>query len=153
METSCLHLLRLIGKLTILKIVENNKIILLFDGVCNLCNGFVQFILKRNSKKNIYFGALQSETGQRLLKEKHLPSEEFDSLIVITNSTYLKRSQAFFLLCKNLDFPWPILAIFRFIPSFISDFIYDRVAKNRYMIFGRREVCMLPTKDVLDRFI
>ena len=133
--------------------MENNKIILLFDGVCNLCNGFVQFILKRNKKRNIYFGALQSENGQRLLKEKGLPCDKFETLIVITNGTVLKRSRAVFLICSQLDFPWPLIGIFKIIPRFISDFVYDRIAKSRYSVFGKRDVCMVPTEDVKDRFI
>jgi len=133
--------------------VENNKIILLFDGICNLCNGFVQFILKQNKKRNIYFGALQSESGQRLLKEKGLPCDKFETLIVITNGTVLKRSRAVFLICSQLDFPWPLIGIFKIIPRFISDFVYDRIAKSRYFVFGKRDVCMIPTDDVSDRFI
>src|SRR3990172_5103393 len=112
--------------------MDNNKIILLFYGLCNLCNGFVQFILKNNKKRNILFGALQSESGQRLLKEKGLPCEKFETLIAITNGTILKRSNAVFLICSQLDFPWPIIGIFRIIPRFISDFIYDNIAKSRY---------------------
>lgn len=133
--------------------MDNNKIILLFDGVCNLCNGFVQFILKRNKKRNIYFGALQSESGQRLLKEKGLPCDKFETLIVISKGTILKRSQAFFFLCSQLDFPWPLMGIFRIIPKFISDFVYDRIAKSRYLVFGKKDVCMMPTEAIKDRFI
>ena len=133
--------------------MENNKIILLFDGVCNLCNGFVQFILKRNKKRNIYFGALQSESGQRLLKERGLPCDKFETLIVLTNGSILKRSRAVFYLCKQLDFPWPLMGIFKVIPRFISDFIYNLIAKSRYSIFGKKDVCMVPTPDIRDRFI
>lgn len=133
--------------------MDNNKIILLFDGVCNLCNGFVQFILKRNKKRNIYFGALQSESGQRLLKEKGLPCDKFETLIVISNGMVLKRSQAVFLICNQLDFPWPLIGIFRIIPKFISDFVYDRIAKSRYSVFGKKDVCIMPTEDIKDRFI
>ncbi len=133
--------------------MDNNKIILLFDGVCNLCNGFVQFILKRNKKRNIYFGALQSESGQRLLKEKGLPFDKFETLIVISKGTILKRSQAFFFLCRQLDFPWPLMGIFRIIPKCISDFVYDRIAKSRYSLFGKKDVCLMPTEDIKGRFI
>jgi predicted DCC family thiol-disulfide oxidoreductase YuxK len=133
--------------------VKNNKIILLFDGVCNLCNGFVQFVLKRNKKANVYFGALQSESGQRLLKEKGLSLDKFETLIVITNGKVLKQSHGVFFICQQLDFPWPLLGIFRIIPRFITDFIYDKIAKSRYAVFGQRDVCMMPTEDIKNRFI
>jgi predicted DCC family thiol-disulfide oxidoreductase YuxK len=133
--------------------VENPRFILLFDGVCNLCNGFVQFVLKRNKRRNIVFGALQSESGQKILRERGLPIEEFESLIVLTDGKTFKKSQAFFALCAQLDFPWPLLCILRVIPRPLSDFIYDKIARSRYRIFGKRDVCMLPTEDIQDRFL
>ncbi len=133
--------------------MDGNKIILLFDGVCNLCNGFVQFILKRNKKGNIYFGSLQSEAGQALLKERGLPSDKFDTLIVINGKQVLKRSRGVFLLCRQLDFPWPLISLFQIIPKFITDFVYDRVANSRYKMFGKTDVCMIPTEDIKKRFI
>ena len=130
-----------------------DKTILLFDGVCNLCNGWVQFVLKRNKAESIIFGSLQSDGGQKLLKSHHLPHEQFDSLIVFHKGKIYKKSQAVFILVGQLDFPWPVLGIFKIIPSFISDKIYDLIARNRYKVFGKKDQCMIPTEDVKDRFL
>lgn len=130
-----------------------DKTILLFDGVCNLCNAWVQFILGRNKSKSIVFGSLQSDSGQKLLKENHLPHTEFDSLIVLSQGKVYKKSQAVFILVKQLDFPWPVFSIFRIIPRPISDWVYDRIAASRYKIFGKRDQCMIPQENVKDRFL
>lgn len=133
--------------------LPKNNTILLFDGVCNLCNSWVQFILPRNKSQSIIFGSLQSESGQKLLKENRLPHKEFDTLIVIDQGKVYKKSQAVFFLIKQLDFPWPLFSIFRIIPRCISDRVYDLIARSRYKVFGKLDQCMIPDENVKDRFL
>jgi len=130
-----------------------DKTILLFDGICNLCNGWVQFVLKRNKSESIIFGSLQSVSGQELLKTHNLSQTQFDTLIVINQGKVYKKSQAVFILIKQLDFPWPVFAVFKIIPRFLSDKIYDLVARYRYNIFGKMDQCMIPKENVKDRFL
>jgi len=106
--------------ITLYMALPKNKTILLFDGVCNLCNRWVQFVLGRNKSRNIIFGSLQSDSGQQLLKSHHLPHEEFDSLIVFHQGKVYKKSQGVFILVKQLDFPWPVFGVFKIIPRVLS---------------------------------
>jgi len=130
-----------------------DKTILLFDGVCNLCNAWVQFVIKRNKSRSVAFASLQSDAGQNLLKGHNLPHEDFDSLVVFHKGKVYKKSQAVFILVKQLNFPWPLLGVFRIIPTFISNKVYDMIARNRYKLFGKQEQCMLPNESTKDRFL
>ncbi|RLA62198.1 MAG: thiol-disulfide oxidoreductase [Epsilonproteobacteria bacterium] len=131
----------------------DNKIILLFDGICNLCNRWVQFILRRNKSRSIIFASLQSSSGQKLLKDHHLPQQDFDSLIVFFQGKVYKKSQAVFILVKQLDFPWSLLGVFKIIPKILSDKVYDLIAQSRYKIFGKKDECMVPDESLKDRFL
>lgn len=126
--------------------------VVLFDGVCNLCNGAVQFILK-NDKKNFFkFASLQSDFAQEFLKNHQLPTHNFDTLILIENDQVFIKSKAVFKIAKYLP-KYACLSIFRFIPIFISNFFYDVISKNRLNWFGKRETCWLPTKELKERFL
>ena len=129
------------------------KSVLLFDGVCNLCNSSVQFVLKRDKRKYFKFAALQSNSGQELLKQFDLPVNNFTSFVLIENDKIYLKSTAALQVAKRLGGVWSLLFIFIIIPSPIRDFVYNLVAKNRYKIFGKRESCMLPTPDVKERFL
>jgi predicted DCC family thiol-disulfide oxidoreductase YuxK len=126
--------------------------VVLFDGVCNLCNGAVQFILKNDKKKFFKFASLQSDFAQEFLKNHQLPTHNFDTLILIENDQVFIKSKAVFKIAKYLP-KYACLSIFRFIPIFISDFFYDVVSKNRLKWFGKRETCWLPTKELKERFL
>src|SRR4051794_23064029 len=128
------------------------KKIILFDGVCNLCNSSVQFIIKRDPKGRFKFASLQSQTGQSLL-EQHGFDNEIDSFVLIDNQKLYSKSSAALRVCRNLNGFWKIFAILRFLPASFRDFFYDVVAKNRYKWFGRQESCMLPTKEMKKRFL
>ena len=132
--------------------MEHNKI-LLFDGVCNLCNGVVQFILKNENSKDLYFASLQSESGQRLQKQYDINTNRLDSIVYIENGKHFIKSKAIYKVSTNLKKPWSAIFYLSFIPSFIGDFLYDIVAKNRYNLFGKNESCWLPNKDLLSRFL
>ncbi len=131
----------------------NNKKILYFDGVCNLCQNSVQFVLKRNTKNDIYFASLQSEAGQAMLQHFNLPLNQFNSFIYIENEKFYNRSTAFLTLTKSLKNAWPLLYSFIIVPKFIRDGVYNIIAKNRYRWFGKTEQCWLPKPQWKERFL
>ncbi len=133
----------------------NEKIVrvLLFDGVCNLCNGTVQFILKRDKKEKFKFATLQSKSGQILLNKYKLPLYPFDTFVYIVDESYFIKSEAALLVIKELGGIWKILSILRYIPRPIRDFIYDVIAKSRYRIFGKKDECILPSPSLKKRFL
>ncbi|MGE6259123.1 thiol-disulfide oxidoreductase DCC family protein [Heyndrickxia sporothermodurans] len=126
--------------------------IILFDGICNFCNNSVQFIIKRDPHAYFKFASLQSDIGKRLLKEYGL-HDDIDSFVLIEkNSCYLKSSAAIHV-CKHLKGMWKLLYMFRFIPPPIRNIAYDIIARNRYKWFGKKESCMLPSKEERERFL
>ncbi|WP_445488825.1 thiol-disulfide oxidoreductase DCC family protein [Niallia sp. 03133] len=128
------------------------KKIILFDGVCNLCNGSVQFIIKRDPKKVFAFASLQGETGQALVNQYQV-GKLLDSIVLIENGTVYKESEAVLRICRCLKGGWKFFYLFTFIPSFIRDPIYRYAARNRYKWFGKKESCMLPSKENKNRFL
>ena len=132
---------------------EVNKPVLLFDGVCNLCNGVVQFVIKRDPEERFKFSSLQSNTGQELLKKFNLPTTDFESFVLIEGDRYYKKSTAALHLFKKLGSGWQLLYAFMIIPAPIRDFFYSLVANNRYKVFGRADQCWIPTPDLRARFL
>lgn len=126
--------------------------IVLFDGVCNLCNSSVQFIIKKDPKGYFKFASLQSEVGYDLLTQYGL-NQNMDSIVLIENKTIYMRSTAALRICMKLHGFWKFLAIFLIVPPSIRDFLYKIVANNRYHWFGKRDSCMLPTPEMKNRFI
>lgn len=133
--------------------MEDQKQIILFDGVCNLCNSTVQFIIKRDHKAKFHFASLQSAAGQSLLHKFNLPANDFQSFIYIKGDTYYSRSSGAINVMKDLGHIWQLAYIFIIIPPFIRDFVYNFIAKNRYKMFGRQESCMIPTLEIKQRFL
>jgi predicted DCC family thiol-disulfide oxidoreductase YuxK len=127
--------------------------VLLFDGECNLCNHLVQFIIPRDPKAYYRFTALQSERGKQLLQHHHLPMGQTNTVILIEAGQLYTKSSAALRLTRKLYRFWPFLYVFRLVPAFIRDPIYDWIARNRYKWFGRREHCMIPTPDIKQRFL
>jgi len=126
--------------------------IILFDGVCNLCSGSVQFVLKRDKKKLFQFASLQSKSGQDLLNKFNLPSNTFNSFVLIEGDEVYTRSTAALGVAKHLK-GWKWLFAFRFVPKFIRDGIYNLIAKNRYKWFGKKEECWVPNPELKARFL
>lgn len=127
--------------------------IVLFDGVCNLCNGAVQFII-RHDKKNVFmFASLQSEVGQKLLEQYNFPPDELRSFILINNGKAYTRSTGALKVAKNLNRLWFLLYGFIIIPKFMRDSIYNWVGRNRYKWFGKKDECMIPTPELKARFL
>lgn len=127
--------------------------IILFDGVCNLCNGTVQFILKRDPKGYFQFASLQSDAGQELLKKYNLPTEVFNSFVLIENDKAYLQSTGALRVARRLNAAWPMLYGFIIVPAFIRNFFYNLISKNRYRWFGKKEECMLPLPEWKGRFL
>ncbi|WP_270182142.1 thiol-disulfide oxidoreductase DCC family protein [Alkalihalobacillus sp. CinArs1] len=131
---------------------DRNNPIILFDGVCNLCNGLVQFMLKHDKQSVFKFASLQSEVAAELLKNADV-EEIPDSIIVIADGRVYYKSRAVLYICKRLGGVFNFIRIIRILPVFIRDKMYDVIAKKRYALFGKRDSCMLPSKKYNDRFI
>jgi predicted DCC family thiol-disulfide oxidoreductase YuxK len=127
--------------------------LLLFDGVCNLCNGAVQWIIVRDKKAIFQFAALQSDAGQRALNHLGLPTQTFNSIVLIKGDRYLTRSDAALEIAVQLGGFWQLAGIFKIVPRFIRDAVYDFIANNRYRWFGKQEQCMLPRAEWKGRFL
>lgn len=133
-----------------------NKIIsdpvILFDGVCNLCNSFVNFIIDRDSGGKIKFASLQSQIGQSLIKG-HVSEDYLGSVVFVSNDKVYFKSRAALTIFRQLGFPYSALYIFMVVPSFIRDWIYDFIAHRRYKWFGKKETCRIPTPELRERFL
>ena len=132
---------------------QDSNPLILFDGICNLCNVLVQFILKRDARKMFRFASLQSESGQNLLIQYGLPLESFDTFVLIQENKIYLRSTAAIQIARQLGWIWKIGFLFRMVPRPIRDFIYSLIANNRYRLFGEKEVCMIPSPGMKDRFL
>ena len=134
-------------------VVNNEKPIILFDGVCNFCNAMVNFIISQDKKNIFLFAALQSDAGQKLLDEHKIDWKASDSFVVIQNDkTYLK-SDAALKLYSKLPWYWKWSQTFWIVPKFIRDWVYNVIARNRYRWFGKKEQCMIPTKEMKEKFL
>ena len=134
--------------------MENSKQIILFDGVCNLCNNAVQFVIKRDKKDVFRYAALQSEVGQQLTKERGIDTATVDSIILIDPGTaYYTKSTAALEIGKELKGYRTISSILLGIPSKLRDIVYDFIAKNRYKWYGRKDQCMVPTPELQSKFL
>ena len=127
--------------------------VILFDGVCNLCNSSVQFVLKHDKKAVYKFASLQSEAGQELLTTYGLSTNEFKSFVLIEDDKIYLRSTAALRVTRDLSGILPLLYLGIIIPSFFRDSVYNYISQHRYKWFGKREECWLPTKELRDRFL
>ena len=127
--------------------------IILFDGVCNLCNHLVIFIIQRDPNARFRFATLQSMEGQKLLKETKLLPANANSVVYIRDGKYLFRSSAILNILLDLGGFWKIFYAFIILPPFIRDFVYMIIARTRYQIFGKRDSCMVPAYDIKNRFL
>lgn len=127
--------------------------IILFDGVCNLCNGSVNFFITRDKKDIFRFAALQSDIGIELQKKLNIDHEIIESFILIDGNNYYKKSTAALRVAVMLGFPYNLLYPFLLIPPFIRNTVYDIIAKYRYKWFGKKETCRLPTPEEKEKFL
>jgi predicted DCC family thiol-disulfide oxidoreductase YuxK len=126
--------------------------IVLFDGVCNFCNGAVNFIIKHDGKKRFKFAPLQSEVGQRL-RATYAIGDDIDSIVLIEDEKAYLHSTAGLRIARGLGGILSLGYAAIVVPAFIRDFLYREFAKRRYRLFGRQDACMMPTPDVRDRFL
>jgi len=130
-----------------------NKYTVLFDGVCNLCSGSVQFIIKRDSKGTFQFASLQSDVGQQLLDKFKIDKNLLHSVILIRGDQFFQRSDAALEIARKLSGGWPLFYSFKITPRFIRDGIYNWIARYRYRFFGKKDTCWIPTPELKARFI
>ncbi len=125
--------------------------IILFDGECNFCDRSVQFIVKRDHNKWFKFASIQSESGQNLIKKYGIPNN-MESVILIEGNKYYTKSTAALRISKKLDGLWKMFYIFNIVPKPIRDSVYNFIAKRRHLL-GKKDTCMIPKKEDLDRFL
>lgn len=134
--------------------MEENKRIILFDGVCNLCNSSIQFVIKRDTDDLFRYAALQSEIGQKLVSERNIDTENIDSIILIEPGVaYYTKSDAALQVGKSLKGYRTISSVLNLIPSGLRNIIYDYVARNRYKWYGKKDQCMIPTPELQSKFL
>ncbi|ERM81723.1 hypothetical protein P872_19240 [Rhodonellum psychrophilum GCM71 = DSM 17998] len=133
--------------------IQDKYEVILFDGVCNLCNNSVDFVIQRDKKNRFKFGALQDVATKTLLKDYSIDSEYLDSLVLISGDQVYYKSSAALQIAKNLGGFWTFLYGLSVIPKFIRDPIYDWIAVNRYKWFGKKETCRLPSPEEKEKFL
>jgi predicted DCC family thiol-disulfide oxidoreductase YuxK len=127
--------------------------VVLFDGVCQFCNSSINFLIDRDAQSRLRFAALQSATGQALLRKFGLRTTQFDTLVLVEGEHYHLRSTAAIRIASYLGGWWRLSAGALFIPAFLRDFAYDVIARNRYRWFGTLDACRVPTPDIRQRFL
>lgn len=132
--------------------MNSDKPVILFDGVCNLCNKSVQFVIKRDTEGLFKYASLQSGFGQQLLKEFNLPQDKFNSFILFQDNKIYTRSTGALRMLTQLE-GWKWVRVLNIIPRFIRDGVYNIISKYRYRWFGKKDECMIPTKELKARFI
>ncbi|MEM9673799.1 MAG: DCC1-like thiol-disulfide oxidoreductase family protein [Bacteroidota bacterium] len=133
--------------------ITTEKDIVLFDGVCNLCNHAVNFIIDRDPTQRFVFASLQSDVGQQLLIQYNLDEQYLDSLVLLQQEKVFVKSTAALHIARYLSGIWSLSYVFILFPPFIRNFFYDIVARFRYRLFGKRSQCRIPTPELEARFL
>jgi predicted DCC family thiol-disulfide oxidoreductase YuxK len=133
--------------------IQDRFDIILFDGVCNLCNSAVDFIIKRDKKNRFKFSSLQDNSVRKLLNESNLQEGYLDSIILISGDKIFFKSRAALEISKKLSGIWPLFYSLILIPAFIRDPVYEWIARNRYKWFGKKSTCRLPTEEEKSKFL
>jgi predicted DCC family thiol-disulfide oxidoreductase YuxK len=133
--------------------MEQNQSIVFFDGVCNLCNGFVQFVLTHEKNKTFKFCSLQSDFAKHFLKQHQFDATQIDSVIVFKNQRFYTESEAAFKVIEELKLPYKLVSVFKFFPIVLNNFIYKKIAKHRYKIFGKTDTCWVMKPEHKQRFL
>ncbi len=131
---------------------QEQKVILLFDGVCNFCNKWINFIIKHDKKNKFLFATLQSNAAKTLLKENNILEDQKSVVLIYNNKVHIK-STACLHACFHLGGLYALPFCFIILPAFVRDFYYDIVAKNRYKWWGKQESCMMPSPEIKKKFI
>jgi predicted DCC family thiol-disulfide oxidoreductase YuxK len=127
--------------------------IIFFDGVCNLCQRSVQFILTHDPKAIFSFASLQGEVANKILLSHQLDNQQMNSFVLLENGEVYTRSTAALRVAKQMSGIWKLLYVFILVPPFIRDAVYDWIARNRYHWFGKQEICWIPRHGWKERFL
>ncbi len=127
--------------------------IVIFDGVCNLCEFSVNFIFEHDTVGHFFFTPAQSPLGASLLSHFGINTSRLDTVVLVRGDRAFTRSAAAIEIASGLDTPWNLLAIFKAVPEPLRDMLYDLIAQNRYQLFGKKEECMLPSEELRRRFL
>ncbi len=141
------------SRLEHLTVAEREHPAILFDGVCNLCSGTVDFIIKRDPEGLFRFASLQSEAGRTLLTRHAVDSNETDSVLLIEEGRVFDRSTAALRIARHIGGLWTLFFVFVVVPKPLRDALYSAVAKRRYRWFGEKETCRVPTPEERSRFL
>lgn len=137
-----------------LSIIPNNKKLILFDGICNLCNTSIQYVIKHDKKDIFMFAPLQSEAGKKVIEHFNIDTSKTDSIILYTEKNGVDfKSNAALKIALQLGFPRNLLGVFFVVPTFIRNWVYNIIAKNRYRWFGKKSECMIPTPNLKSKFL
>ncbi len=127
--------------------------VVLFDGVCRLCSAWARFLIRCDRKKQLRLASVQSDAGQSILESHGFPTGSFHTMLFFDNGVLYERSSAFIRVMTALPMPWKLASVVRIIPLQIRDWVYDRIARNRYRLFGRFDVCAVPPPDHEGRYL
>ncbi|PTM05784.1 MAG: thiol-disulfide oxidoreductase [Bacteroidetes bacterium] len=134
--------------------LPKHRQLILFDGVCNLCNSSINYVIKHDKGKVFMFAPLQSDVGKKIIKTYNLNTSKTDSILLYSEDHELKiKSSAAIAIAFKLGFPRNLLSIFYIVPPFIRNWVYDYIAKNRYKWYGKKDACMIPTPELQERFL
>ena len=137
-----------------MKELPEHKKLVLFDGVCNLCNATVTYVIKRDKKDIFRFAPLQSEIGEEIIKKYEIDTTKTDSILLYSPENGLSyKSTAALKIANGLGFPQNLMGVFFVVPTFIRNWVYEYIAKNRYKWYGKKESCMVPTAELKSKFL
>lgn len=131
----------------------SHRHIIIFDGVCNFCNGAVNFIIQRDHSDRFVFAPMQSPTAKKLIAEHHVKKVGFDTFLLIKNNQCYFRTDAAFQITKDLSGLWYLFQVLKVVPRPFRDYFYRLFARNRYQIFGKNEQCIVPTPELKNKFL
>ena len=135
-------------------LIPKNKKLILFDGVCNLCNSSVLYVIKHDKNDVFLFAPLQSKVGQKIISYYNIDTSKTDSILLYSESNGISsKSTAALKIALKLGFPRSLLSVFLIIPSFIRNWVYNYIAKNRYKWYGKKDNCMIPTPNLQSKFL